>query len=124
MARRILLLLLALAIALPVSVAVPMRAEAGLFDRLFGPPPPPPPTTRKKQRKPRGGLFGNPFLFGDDSYPDQPAPPSASQRKKPRKPAAPSEPARKFVTIRSNFSGVNFNSPQSAWWYVPGAGSH
>jgi hypothetical protein len=96
MARRILAFLIALAVALPVSVAVPIHAEAGFFDRLFGPPPGPPPSY-KKQRRPRnnGGLFGNPFLFGDDPYSDQPPP--SYQRKKPRKPAAPSEPA--LVTV-------------------------
>jgi hypothetical protein len=97
MARRIFLLLLALAIALPVSVAVPIRAEAGLFDRLFGPPPPPPPANGKKKRKPRGGLFGNPFLFGDDSYPDDGYQPQRPRKKVKKPPAAPSEPA--LVTV-------------------------
>jgi hypothetical protein len=96
MARRILLLLLALAIALPVSVAVPMRAEAGLFDRLFGPPPPPP-SYGKKQRKPRSGLFGNPFLFGNDPYPDDGYEPQRPRKKAKKPPAAPSEPA--VVTV-------------------------
>jgi hypothetical protein len=101
MARRIFAFLLALAVALPVSVTVPIRAEAGFLDRLFGPPPGPPPSSHKKQRRPRnnGGLFGNPFLFGDDSYPDQPPP--TYQRKKPKKRAAPSEPALVTVEVQA-----------------------
>lgn len=94
MARRILSLFLVLALALPIAMAVPVRVEAGLLDRLFGPPPgPPPPSYKKSRKQPRngGGLFGNPFLFGDDPYADMP--PSSAPRKKVRKPAAPSEPA-------------------------------
>jgi len=98
MARRIFAFLIVLALGMPAVVAVPGVAEAGLFDRLFGPPPGPPPSSSKK-RKPRnnGGLFGNPFLFGDDPYPDDiPAAP----RKKVRKPAAPAEPAVPTVQVQ------------------------
>jgi len=97
MARHILAVLIALALALPAVVVAPGPAEAGLFDRLFGPPPPPPPAG-KKSRKPRsnGGLFGNPFLFGEDPYANDFQAPT----KKARRPAAPSEPALPTVEIQ------------------------
>ena len=90
MARHILAVLIAFALALPAVVVVPGVAEAGLFDRLFGPPPPPPSGKKSRKQRNNGGLFGNPFLFGEDPYANDYQAPSP---RKSRKPAAPSEPA-------------------------------